>query len=109
MLQIKLEAVLNPGVLFFDCNATRCDAVQSSSPNVAHFDVVKAADRFRVATELRRFYQAEMLVSFSSPGEKKLKREVSKTENAESCKTSRSSINYFFVFVWTSLTSSTFH
>ena len=27
VLQIKLEAVLKPGVLFFDCNATRRDAV----------------------------------------------------------------------------------
>ena len=29
MLQIKLEVVLKPGVLFFDCNATRRDAVQA--------------------------------------------------------------------------------
>src|SRR5690349_5028131 len=34
VLQIKLEVVSKPGVLFFDCNATRRDAVQSSSPNV---------------------------------------------------------------------------
>ena len=30
MLQVKLEVVSRPGVLFFDCNATRHDAVQSS-------------------------------------------------------------------------------
>ena len=30
MLQIKLQVVSRPGVLFFDCNATRHDAVQST-------------------------------------------------------------------------------
>ena len=44
MLQIKLEVVSRPGVLFFDCKATRHDAVESSSPNVVRFDIVKAAN-----------------------------------------------------------------
>ena len=34
VLQIMLEVVSKPGVLFFDCNATRRDAGQSSSPDV---------------------------------------------------------------------------
>ena len=67
VLQIKLEAVLKPGVLFFDCNATRRDAVQSSSPNVVRFDVVKAVNQFRITAELRRFYQAEVLVPSPVP------------------------------------------
>jgi hypothetical protein len=67
MLRIKLEVVSRPGVLFFDCNATRHDAVRSSSPNVVHFDVVKAANQFGVAPELRRFYQAEILVPSPVP------------------------------------------
>ena len=46
MLQMKLEVVSRPGVLFFDCNATRRDAVQSAYPNVVHFDVVKARSQF---------------------------------------------------------------
>ena len=62
VLQIKLEVVSKPGVLFFDCNATRRDAVQSSSPDVVRFDVVKAANQFAVAAESRRFYQAEVFV-----------------------------------------------
>ena len=66
VLQIKLEAVLKPGVLFFDCNATRRDAVQSSSPNVVRFDVVKAVNQFRITAEQRRFYRAEVLVPSQS-------------------------------------------
>ena len=62
MLQIKLEVVSRPGVLFFDCNATRHDAIQSCSPDVVRFDIVKAANQFAVVRELQRFYQAEILV-----------------------------------------------
>ena len=105
VLQIKLEVVSKLGVLFFDCNATRRDAVQSSSPNVVRFDVVKAANQFDVATELRRFYQAEILVPspvlanlimFPDDAEpnvcEKLKPKVPRTEKAESCKARRSSM-----------------
>jgi len=67
MLEIKLEVVSRPGVLFFDCNATRHDAVQSSSPTVVHFDVVKAENQFAVAPEKRHFYQAEVLVPSPLP------------------------------------------
>jgi len=62
MLQIKLEVVSRQGALFFDCNPTRNDAVQSCSPSVVHFDIVKAENQFGVAPELQRFYQAEVLV-----------------------------------------------
>jgi hypothetical protein len=117
MLQIKLEIVLKTGVLFFDCNATRHDAVQSSSPNVVRFDVVNAANQFRVPEDLRRFYQAEVLVPSPVPadlivfpaddaklsaGKKELKPKVSEIEKAESCKTRRSSMSSS-----TSLSSST--
>jgi hypothetical protein len=67
MLQIKLEVVSRPGVVFFDCNATHHEAVGSTSPAVVHFDVVKAANQFAVAEGLRRFYQAEVLVPSPLP------------------------------------------
>ena len=98
-LQIKLEVVLRPGVLFFDCHATKRDSVQSSSPNVVRFDNVKAANKFGVAVDLRRFYQAEVLVPSPVPAHlivfpgdaepnvrEKLKPKVPRTEKAESCK-----------------------
>ena len=67
MLQIKLQVVSRPGVLFFDCNATRHDAVQSTSPTVVHFDVVKAENHFALAPEQVHFYQAEVLVPSPLP------------------------------------------
>ena len=67
LLQIKLQVVSRPGVLFFDCNATRHDAVQSTSPTVVHFDVVKAENQFAVAPEQMHFYQAEVLVPSPLP------------------------------------------
>ena len=120
VLQIKLEAVLKPGVLFFDCNATRRDAVQSSSPNVVRFDVVKAVNQFRITAELRRFYQAEVLVPSPVPANlivfpddvavsasDKLKPKVLKTEKAESCKTRRSNVCSPSTSLSSSTTSST--
>ena len=96
VLQIKLEVVSKPGVLFFDCNATRRDAVQSSSPDVVHFEVVKAANQFAVAAELRRFYRAEILAPSPVPAHlivfpddtgpsacEKLKPKVLRTEKAK--------------------------
>ena len=55
------------GVLFFDCNATCNDAVQSTSPTVVHFDVVKAVNQFAVPIQERHFYQAEVLVPSPLP------------------------------------------
>jgi len=57
MLQIKLEVVSKPGVLFSDCNATRKDAVQSCSPDVVRFDIVKAPNQFALKADMQRFYK----------------------------------------------------
>ena len=62
LLQVHLQVVSRPGVLFSDCNATRSDAVCSNNPKIVHFDVVKAKSQFDVDPELKRFYQAEVLV-----------------------------------------------
>ena len=62
MLQIKLEVVSRPGVLFSNCNAARHDAVLSTSPSVVDFAAVKAKNQFAVADEKRHLYQAEVLV-----------------------------------------------
>jgi len=62
MLQINLEVVSKQGVFFSDCNAARHDAIQSCSPNVVRFDIVKAPNQFGIGAELQRFYQAEVLV-----------------------------------------------
>jgi hypothetical protein len=69
MLQIKLEVVSRPNVLFADCNATRRGAKKSSSPDVVHFDVVQAKDQFAVAPDSKHFYQAEVLVPSPIPPE----------------------------------------
>ena len=69
MLEIKLEVVSRPGVLFADCNATRRDVITSTSPDVIRFEVVKAATQFDVEKELARFYQAEVLVPSPVPPE----------------------------------------
>jgi hypothetical protein len=120
VLQIKLEVVSKPGVLFFDCNATRRDAIQSCSPDVVRFDIVKAANQFGVAAELQRFYQAEILVPSPIPphlivfpddakssGREKPKPKLPKTANAEFCKTRRSSMCSSSTSQSSSTTSST--
>lgn len=55
MLQVNLQVVSRPGVLFSDCNATRTDAVRSRNPKVIRYDVVQQKDQFAVAPELRKF------------------------------------------------------
>ena len=45
----------------------RHDAVQSTSPSVVHFNVVKAESHFAVAPEQGHFYQAEVLVPSPLP------------------------------------------
>jgi hypothetical protein len=67
MLQIKLEVVSKQDVLFSDCNATRHDAIQSCSPDVVRFNIVKAPNQFGVKAELQRFFQAEVLVPSPVP------------------------------------------
>ena len=66
-LEIKLEAVSRPGVRFTDCNATRVEARHSTNPSIVRFDVVKAKKVFDIAPDLRRFYQAEVLVPSPLP------------------------------------------
>jgi hypothetical protein len=67
MLQVNLQVVSRPGVLFSDCNATRADAIRSTSPKIIRFDVVQQKDQFAVAPELKKFYQAEVLVPSPIP------------------------------------------
>src|SRR6478672_9793977 len=67
MLQIKLEVVSRPGVRFFDSNATRGDARQSTNPSIVRFDVVRAKSQGDVEKSLQRFYQAEVLVPSPIP------------------------------------------
>ena len=67
VLQIKLEAVSRPGVMFADCNAARRDVTISESPEVVRFDIVKAENAFAVPELLRHFYQAEVLVPSPLP------------------------------------------
>ena len=62
MLEVKLEVVSRNGVRFFDCNATRADARQSTNPSIVRFDVVRAKRKGDVEKDLERFYQAEVLV-----------------------------------------------
>jgi hypothetical protein len=67
MLKVNLQVVSRPGVLFSDCNATRTDAVRSSNPKVIRYDIVQQKDQFAVAPELKKFYQAEVLVPSPIP------------------------------------------
>ena len=67
MLEIKLEVVSRPNVIFYDSNATRSGAKQSTNPELIRFDVVKAKSHFDVPAHLRHFYQAEVLVPSPVP------------------------------------------
>ena len=69
MLQVKLEVVSRPNVMFFDRNATKTGAVKSGSADVIRFDVVKAKNQFAVDRSLKHFYQAEVLVPSPVPPE----------------------------------------
>ena len=67
MLEIKPEVVSRPGVLFFDSNAVRVGAIQSTSPEIVHFDVVTAPSHYAVEEKMRAYYQAEVLVPSPVP------------------------------------------
>jgi len=67
MLEIKLEVVSRPNVIFYDSNATRSGAKRSTNPEIIRFDVVKAKSHFDVPEELRKFFQAEVLVPSPVP------------------------------------------
>ena len=67
LLQIKLEVVSRPGVLFSDCNAVRRGAIISQRLDHIHFDIVKAGSAFAIPPALRHFYQAEVLIPSPLP------------------------------------------
>jgi hypothetical protein len=62
VLEIKLEAVSRPGVLFCEINAAAKAAKASANPAVIRFEVVKACSQRDVDQSLRPFYQGEVLV-----------------------------------------------
>jgi hypothetical protein len=108
MLQIKLEVVSKQGVFFSDCYASRHDAIQSCSPNVVRFDIVKAPNQFGIVAKLQRFYQAEVLVPSPVPpnlivfpddvapsDHEEPKPKLPKTESTVFCKARRSKVSSF--------------
>ena len=62
VLEIKLEVVSRPGVLFCETNAAAKTAKASESPRVIRFEVVKAPSHRDVHVNQRHFYQGEVLV-----------------------------------------------
>ena len=62
VLEIKLEVVSRPGVLFCGVNAAAKAAKASESPRVIRFDVVRAYSQHEVDQSLRPFFQGEVLV-----------------------------------------------
>jgi hypothetical protein len=62
VLEIKLEVVSRPGVLFCGVNAAAKAAKASESPRVIRFDVVRAYSQHDVDQSLRPFFQGEVLV-----------------------------------------------
>ena len=62
LLQVDLDALFRPGVMFSDCNATRRDASILDRPTEVRFSLVKKQSAFDVPLHLRKFYQAEVLV-----------------------------------------------
>ena len=62
ILEIKLEVVSRPGVLFCAINAASTAAKASEDPCVIHFETVKADSQRSVAASERTFFQGEVLV-----------------------------------------------
>ena len=62
ILEIKLEVVSRPGVLFCEQNAAAKNAWPSPDPRVVNFDVVKAKSYFDIPKKHQYPYQAEVLV-----------------------------------------------
>jgi len=62
VLEVDLDVVSGPGVLFSDRNAASSDAIVSPSASVVHWDIVLRRDQFAVSRTDRRFFQAEVLV-----------------------------------------------
>ena len=67
ILEIKLEVVSRPGVLFCEQNAAAKNAWPSPDPRVVNFDVVKAKSYFDIPKKHQYLYQAEVLVPSSIP------------------------------------------
>ena len=67
MLQVKLEVVSRPNVLFCDRNATRREAIRTATPTAIQFDVVKAKSQYAVNPGMKHLYQAEVLVPSPVP------------------------------------------
>ena len=62
VLEIKLEVVSRPGVLFCDINAASTVAKASDDPTVIHFETVRANSQHSLRASERRFFQGEVLV-----------------------------------------------
>jgi hypothetical protein len=62
VLEIKLEVVSRPGVLFCAINAASTAAKTSEDPSVIHFGTVKASSQRTVAASEKSFFQGEVLV-----------------------------------------------
>ena len=62
VLEIKLEVVSRPGVLFCAINAASSAAKASEDPSVIHFETVRANSQRSVAASERVFFQGEVLV-----------------------------------------------
>ena len=62
VLEIKLEVVSRPGVLFCAINAASPAAKVSEDAGVIHFETVKADSHFGVAASEKSFFQGEVLV-----------------------------------------------
>ena len=66
ILEINLQVVSRPGVLFCERNAAASGAETSANPNVIRFEVVKK-HYGAVSNEDKPFYQGEVLVPVSVP------------------------------------------
>ena len=62
VLEIKLEVVSRPGVLFCAINAASSSAKASEDPSVIHFETVRASSQRRVVASEKVFFQGEVLV-----------------------------------------------
>ena len=62
VLEIKLEVVSRPGVLFCAINAASSAAKASEDPSVIHFETVRANSQRCVPASEKPFFQGEVLV-----------------------------------------------
>ena len=62
LLEVKLEVVSRPGVLFCARNAAAKDSKTSKNPKVIRFEIVNKKDHLALRDEDKAFYQDEVLV-----------------------------------------------